>query len=344
MTPKKNYPAISTLTILLLLVPCGAVFAQSFQNAGSTGLQFLKVGMSARAEGMAGAFASVSGDISSLPLNPAGIGSIDRIGVSVQHTNWVAETDLNFIGLVVPISDRVNLALHTTYLTTGGIEITTIDQPEGTGQSYDATDVAVGVTSSVRLTSQLTFATTVKYLQERIYDVASGGVALDAGMWYSTGFKSLNLGFAISNLGFDQNFAGRQLEIKYAPPAPSEPASSAELQTLQYGLPLMFRASGSFDLFEMFAEKLTDHQLLTSIDFVQNADTPERILVGMEYGWSKTLFLRGGYVGNADELGLTGGVGTLLTISGTDVQFDIAASSLGRFGLSYRVGVAVLSN
>jgi len=343
MAFKKHF-LIPLIVAGLLLVPYGASFAQSFQNAGSTGLQFLKIGMSARAEGMGGAFASVAGDISSLTINPAGIGSIDRIGVSVQHTNWVAQTDMNFIGLVVPISSDVNLALHTTYLTSGGIEITTIDQPEGTGQSYDAADIAVGFTSSVKLTSQLSFAATVNYLQERIYDEISGGVSLDVGMWYSTGFNSLNLGFSICNLGFDQNFTGRQLEVQYAAPAPSEPPSNAELQTLGFSLPLMFRASGSFDLFEMFGEKLTDHQLLTSIDFVQNADTPERVLVGMEYGWNKTLFLRGGYVFNADELGLTGGIGTLVTVSGTDVQFDVAASSLGRFGLSYRVGVAILSN
>ncbi|HTR81933.1 MAG TPA: PorV/PorQ family protein [Bacteroidota bacterium] len=343
MASKKHF-LILLIVAGLLLVPYGSSVAQSFQNAGSTGMQFLKIGMSARAEGMGGAFASVAGDISSLTINPASIGSIDQIGVSVQHTSWVAETNLNFIGLVVPISDDVNLALHTTYLTTGDIEITTIDQPEGTGQFYNASDIAVGLTSSIRLTSQLTFATTFNYLQERIYDEMSGGVSLDVGMWYSTGFKSLNIGFVISNLGFDQNFEGHQLDVQYVPSEPSEPPVNAELQTLDYSLPLSFRASGSFDVFEMFGDKLTDSQLLMSIDFVQNADTPERVLVGIEYGWYKTLFLRGGYVANADELGLAGGIGTMVAISGADVQFDVAASSLGRFGLSYRFGVAVLSN
>lgn len=328
----------------MLLLPVGMLFSQSFQNAGSTGLQFLKIGMSTRSEGMGGAAASLDGDISLLTLNPASIGNMHQLGLSIQRTNWVASTDLNFIGLVVPLSDQVNLALHTTYLTSGGIEITTIDAPEGTGEFYDVSDVAVGLTSSVRLTSQLTFATTIKYVQERIYDVSSDGLSLDAGMWYATGFNSLNLGFVITNLGFDQTFTGKPLEVKYAPSDPAEPNVNAQLQAQKYGLPLAFRASGSFDLFEMFLEKMDEHQLRMAIDFVQNADTRERVLTGMEYSWTKTFFVRGGYAFNADELGWSGGIGTFLNISGTDVQFDAAASSLGRFGLSYRFGVAILSN
>ena len=330
--------------VILLLLPLHYCAPQSLQNAGSTGLQFLKIGAGARAQGMGGAFASIAGDISSLAVNPAGIGSLSKLGLSVQHTGWVAATELNFIGLVVPISDEVNLALQTTSLTTGSIEMTTIDQPDGTGERYDATDIAVGLTGSVRLTPQLTFATTIKYIQERIYDISSDGLALDAGMWYATGFKSLDLGFVISNLGFDQQFSGDALRVKYDPVDPSEPSSKAELQTAQFALPLSFRASGSFDVLEMFDNKIDGHRVTTALDFEQSADTPERVHLGMEYGWREMVFVRGGYIFNADELSWSGGIGALVELPGAVVQFDAAASSLGRFGVCYRFGIAITVN
>ena len=333
--------SIFLLGFLLLLNPRETLHAQAFRNAGSAGAQFLKIGVGARAMGMGGAYGSLAGDVTTLAWNPAGIGTIDAIQVSAQHTSWVADLDHNFIGLVVPVTDQFSFGFHTVYLTSGAIEITTIDNPEGTGQFYDASDVAVGVTSSVRLTTQLTFATTVKYVEERIYDVTSGGVALDAGAWYSTGFRSLNIGFGLSNLGFEQTFSGRPLEVKFTPGSPGEPPVNAELQALSFTLPLLFRASGSFDFFEMFAEPIQDHALLTVIDFIQHSDTEERLVLGAEYTWHNVVSLRSGYIFNADELSWGAGGGVHLNVSDFRIDVDYAANSLGRFGIGHRIGLSV---
>ena len=329
------------LIILLSLALYGSTAAQAFRNAGSTGAQFLKIGVGARAMGMGGAYASLAGDATSLAWNPAGIGTIQTNVLSVEHTGWVEGVEHNFIGLVVPVTDQFNLAFHTIYTSSGDIEITTIDNPEGTGNNYDVSDVAAGITSSVRLTSQLTFAGTVKYLQERIYDVQSDGVAADAGAWYATGFRSLTIGFSVMNLGFDQKFSGRSLEVKYNPVNTGEPAINAELQALTYGLPLMFRASGSFDVFEMFSEPIEDQKLTAVFDFVQHADTPEQLIVGGEYTWQNTVSLRSGYVMNADELSWSAGGGARFEVSGFRLEANYSVSSLGRFGLGQRFGVTV---
>ena len=335
----RKLPVIVLGTILTVTsVPS---FSQSFNNAGSTGAQFLKIGIGARAMGMGGAFGSISGDVSSLAWNPAGIGTIYNLQLAAEHNSWVAGIDHNFIGLVVPVTDQFNLGFHTVYLTSGEIEITTIDNPEGTGQFYDALDIAVGVSSSVRLTSQLTFATTVKYIEERIYEVTSSGLALDAGAWYATEFRGLKIGFAVSNLGFDQTFSGRQLEVNYDPGTPGEPPVNAELSAEPFKLPLLFRASGSFDFFEMFMDPLEDHRLLTVIDFIQHSDSDERLILGGEYTWQNLLSVRSGYEFNADELTWSVGGGVRVDVSEFRVGFDYAASSLGRFGLGHRVGLVL---
>jgi hypothetical protein len=314
---------------------------QSFQNAGSTGAQFLKIGVGARAMGMGGASASIEGGVTALAWNPAALGRLDAIAVSVEHNAWVEGITHNFVGVVVPVSDQVTLGFHTVFLGTGDIEITTIDQPEGTGSFYDASDISAGLTTTVRLTTQLAFATTVKYVQEQIYEMTSGGVAVDAGAFYETGFRSLNLGFSLSNLGFEQSFTGRPLEVKYDPPAPGEPQVGAELETMPFVPPLVFRASGSFDVFTMFDEPSPDHRLLAALDFVQQSDTPERLALGMEYTWANLLSLRSGYLFNADELSWGAGAGVRIALSEVVVSADYAANSIGRFGLAHRFGLTL---
>jgi hypothetical protein len=291
--------------------------------------------------GMGGAYASMDGDVASLAWNPAGIGTVQQIQLSVQHTAWVAGLDHNFIGLVVPITDQVNLAFHTIYLTSGKIEITTIDNPEGTGEYYDATDIAAGLTASVRLTSQLAFAGTIKYITERIKDVSSGGVAADAGVQYATGFRSLALGFTVANIGFEQQFSGPSLEVHYQPPDPGEPLAKSELATQQFRLPLLFRASGSFDCFSMFDEPLEGHKLLLAVDFNQYTDTQEHLALGTEYSWQGMLSVRSGYVFNADELSWSLGAGVRVAPGDFQISVDYAASALGRFGLGHRIGILV---
>jgi hypothetical protein len=315
--------------------------AQSGGNAGSAGAQFLKIGVGARAMGMGGAFGSIEGDATSLAWNPAGIGAIERIDVAVQHTVWVADMNHDFIGLVVPVTDQFTLALHTIVLSSGKIEITTIDNPEGTGESYDATDLAIGLTSSVRLSSQLVLAATVKYIEERIYEVRSSGLAMDAGASYETGFRSLRIGFGVSQLGFDQSFSGRPLEVHYEPANPGEPAVEAELSADEFQLPLTFRAGASFDVITMFSEPSTEHRLIAALDFMQCTDVTERVAIGAEYAWEKTLFLRAGNLFNADELSWSVGAGLGLTLDDVHISFDYAASSLGIFGLGHRVGIEV---
>lgn len=337
MNSMQRTTAIAALVVVFTLVGS----AQAFRNAGSTGAQFLKIGVGARAMGMGGAYASASGDATTLAWNPAGIGTIETIQLSVQHTGWVADIAHNFVGLVVPVTDHFNLGLHTVYLTSGDIEITTIDLPEGTGQFYDVGNIAVGATASVRLTLLLTLATTVKYIEERIHDVTSSGLALDAGTWYRTGFRSLTLGFLVSNLGFDQQFSGRSLEVRYEPPSPGEPPVKAELQTLNYPLPQTFRASGSFDFFEMFASRMEDHALLIAMDFIQHSDTPERFVLGTEYTWQNLISIRTGYLFNADELSWSFGAGAKLPIDEFGISADYAVSSLGRFGLAHRFGISL---
>jgi len=331
----------SSFILVVTIALCGTdAAAQAFKNAGSAGSQFLKIGVGARASAMGGAYASIAEDPAALAWNPAAIGPMHDISVEADYTKWAADLGLNFVGIIVPITDRVNIGFHSIWLTSGDIEITTIDKPEGTGEVYDAGSIAVGMTGSVRLTPQLSFAMTMKYIEERIYDVSGSTVAADAGMWYNTEYRSLVLGFTVLNLGFDHGFAGKSLDVRYAPLSLDEPPVKAGVQTSLNQLPLTFRAAGSFDLFSMFFEPLKLQRLTTAINFIQYSDTQEQVALGAEYAWNDLLFLRGGYIFNDDELGWNTGVGLHLNLTDINITIDYAARDLGRFGLGHCVGLS----
>ena len=63
-------------------------------NAGLTAFPILTIPFGGRSEGMAGAFAAVSDDISFIEINPAGSSMLARSEVAVFHNNWIADTKI----------------------------------------------------------------------------------------------------------------------------------------------------------------------------------------------------------------------------------------------------------
>jgi hypothetical protein len=63
-------------------------------NAGLTAFPVLNVPMGGRSEGMAGAFAAVSDDISFIEYNPAGSSMLSRSEFALFHNNWIADTKI----------------------------------------------------------------------------------------------------------------------------------------------------------------------------------------------------------------------------------------------------------
>ena len=71
----------------MLLAVAGSVSAQSFK-AGTSGAQFLKIGVGARALGMGGAFASIADDATAAFTNPAGLTTLSKAEISFEGRQW----------------------------------------------------------------------------------------------------------------------------------------------------------------------------------------------------------------------------------------------------------------
>ncbi|MCL2809303.1 MAG: UPF0164 family protein [Treponema sp.] len=67
------------------------------KNAGLTAFPVLNIPFGGRSEGMAGAFAAVSDDVSFLEFNPAGSSMLEKSELAFFHNNWIADTNIEAI-------------------------------------------------------------------------------------------------------------------------------------------------------------------------------------------------------------------------------------------------------
>ncbi|MBS1536562.1 MAG: PorV/PorQ family protein [Bacteroidetes bacterium] len=321
--------------------------AGDFRKVGAAGSQFLKIGVGARASGMAGAYGSVGNDISSLYWNAAGIADIKDIAGSFSYTSWFAGFSHNFVGGCIPLSDKYRAAFSITSFTSDQIPITTIEKDQGTGAKYSVSDFAIGLSFGGYITDQFSFGTTLKYIQNAFSTVSASGIAFDVGTIYKTGFQGTKIGFSIHNLGGQQNYTGQDLN-RTGKLVPEQYASPSDLQLLSspYNLPLTFRASISTDVMSFInGESITpsdaDHKWIACVDFETLSDTPEQFSIGTEYVWKNFIAIRGGYRFGHDTFNVAGGVGLKYISGGFDGQIDYSISPAQNLGLVNRFTLSV---
>ncbi|MBN1326787.1 MAG: UPF0164 family protein, partial [Candidatus Cloacimonetes bacterium] len=92
-----------SLLLVIILIP-NLLSAKIFAKAGTAGLQFLKLGIDARAIGMGEAYTAVTDDISSVYWNPAGLALKPYTQVLLSHTEWVADIRYEYAAMSVPFS------------------------------------------------------------------------------------------------------------------------------------------------------------------------------------------------------------------------------------------------
>lgn len=308
--------------------------AQEFSKAGTAAGQFLKIPVGARATSMAGTFTSVANDISTLYWNPAGTAALRRFEVGVSYTRWLADIEHDFLGVVLPLGEHSSIGASVIQLSSGDIEVTTIDQPKGTGTFYDARDLAFAITYAQYLIENVSVGASAKYVSQRIWNTSAQTVAFDFGVLLHTGFSGLNIGLAFQNFGPGLTMDGSDLikTVDLDPASTINPPAEAVLKTQPASLPTSYRASISMPLIgENGLLQLSDASLIVASDAVHLNDNREHYAIGADFGYAGTFFVRGGYTFNTDEEGLTLGSGVIVPLGTAAASFDYAYAAFGVF-------------
>lgn len=317
------------ILLFVMFLTFSGLFAQN--KVGTTAAPFLGIGAGPRAISMGGAFVAVASDPSALYWNPAGISRDGRTQAFMEHTNYLLGTSYNFFGAVVAIDEDNAIGLSVTNLAYGTSNVTTVDQPDGTGETWDANDWAIGLSYSRNLTDRFSIAGTAKMIIQQIWRESATGFALDAGLLYITPLNNLKIGMEIANFGTEMQMSGEDLLITVSPDESVVGANSkipAEYTTNSYPIPLIFRVGLAMDVI-----KSSDNRLTLAADAIHPSDNVQSVNVGAEYCWDNLVSARVGYKSlfvPASEEGLTFGIGLNYDITNKfNVKLDYGFENYG---------------
>lgn len=339
---------IKLIRFIVTLIFCTSItFAQSFisnvSKRGTSAATFLSIGQSSRATGMGSAFVGVQGDPSGLYWNPAAIASIEGMSIMFDHTNWIADVAYNYFAGTYNVEGFGTLGMSIIISDIGDMQVTTISQPEGTGQTFSATDFAVSLAYALNLTDKFAIGFNPKFIYQSIWNTSATAFAVDMGVQYITPFDDMVLAMSISNFGTKMKLEGNSTLVLYD----ADPLSNgnndkipAYLETESWALPLLFRVGIAYE-----PVRTDDHRLLLAVDAMHPSDNYESVNVGAEYTFMNIFSIRGGYKSlflEQTEETFALGFGIQKQIIGNvTLHFDYAYQDFGRLSDIQKISFAV---
>lgn len=329
------------LWLLVLIFAHGSVYAQS--KVGTTIGAFLRIEPSARVAGLGNAGSALPGGIEAVYFNPGAIGTIETAAVSYTHSFWLADIDYNYAALALPIKGVGNFFASVTALNSGDMDVRTVEQPLGTGERFNVSNVAVGIGYGLRVTSRFATGIQVNFGTERIWHTSNKLVTFSVGTIYRLSESGATLGFGLMNFGTSAQFTGGDLAIQYDPDpdiAGNNGSLPADQATGSFPVPVMFRLGLSVPF-----STSEDSRFLALIEALHPNDNSESANVGLEWEWKRIFALRAGYqtlLQTDGQLGLTMGFGVMGNLGNNTYQVDYAWADHERLQDTHRVSMAII--
>jgi hypothetical protein len=285
---------------------------------------------------MGGAYVASGEDATALYWNPGAFQQAGKSQFIFSQTDWLVGTKFRWFGFMMNLGEEHAVGLSITQLDYGDEEVTTVTQPNGTGERWSAQDLSIAASYSRRLTDRFSLGGSLKYIQQRIWNESANTFAFDLGLLFVTGFNGMKLGVTMTNFGGDLKLEGRDLQQR-VDIDPSNSGSNktlvANLKTDPWSLPLVFKVGVAMDVV-----KNSDVKVTLAADGVRPSDNDQFLNFGGEAGWSNTVFFRGGYkvrlaTSNEDQEGLSLGAGLRYLMQGLGtLDVDYAFTKFGLFG------------
>ena len=270
--------------------------------AGTTGAQFLKLSIGARAAALGESFVGLSDDINSIYWNPAGLTNLTNLQVTVSGTISYENVYYGFLGIGRNISDGNAFGLGVTYL--GIDKMRGYDVDGNPTSDYTANDIAVALSYAWRLRN-ISFGITAKAIQQKIADATADSFGVDFGGLYN--LQKITFGLALQNFGPQIGFNEK------------------------FNLPTSVKFGFSYKPKENLI-------LLSDLNFP--FDYTPNLHVGTEFVYKGILVLRLGFrTTTIDTLGILSAFSAGIGIKIERINFDYAILPYGDLGLTHRISI-----
>ena len=328
----KNNTKLKIIMILLLFFAIDICFAQD--KVGTAAAPFLGIPTGGKAIGMGGAFTSIADDATALFWNPGAISRIKKQDVCVSQTDHFLDTKHKYFGASIMITPQDAIGIHFNNFDYGAREkVTTVEEPDGTGEYWEASDLAIGLSYSRNVTDRFSIGGTVKYIKQTIWHESASQFSLDLGLLFITQFNGLQIAATIKNFGGELQLDGNDLLNRIDLDPDNEGNNEnivALLKTDKFPIPLTYTIGVSMPIINQ--ENL---KLIVSADAVRPTNNCEYLNIGSELKIIKYLNIRAGYQSlgqNYAENGLTLGFGLDIPLYNYNLIVDYAYQDYGKLG------------
>lgn len=288
-----KYKAFFIILMACLLISSAHVFAGTGKRIATAGATELLIPVGARGTALGGANMANAAGIDALYWNPAGAAMSNASAEAMfSYQNWLGDLNVTYLAATAQMGSLGSLGLSLKTLDFGDIMETTVANPEGTGTTFSPSYVTLGVTYSRKMTDRILFGATVKLVSEKIMSTSATGVGFDFGLQYVSPLSGLKLGVAMTNYGGNMKFDGNNLERRVFMPGTEAGTvqTSIAIPPASFDLPSQLKIGVSYDV------GLGESMGLDLMGaFVNNAYAFDQYIVGAEYDFKNTLFLRASY-------------------------------------------------
>jgi hypothetical protein len=279
-----------------------------FNRAGKTIYNFLRVEQGARPVALGGAFTSIADDANAIFYNPAGLTQISSVGYAVSYADWLVGSKF-FSGAFSYTGSLGTLGFSYIQFGIEEFEETLPLQPQGTGRMVDAGNLALGLAYAREITDKLSVGGHIRYIQETLDQDTRKTVAFDLATLYRTGFRGLNLGVSLRNLGPDQ-------------------AVSKATRSESFPMPIDFNVTVAS---EIIGSRKGPFGLTLAFENGFTVDLGDRYRVGAELWLMNLIAARGGYRFNYSNEDFSFGFGISPKIKGQQLNIDLAYTNFKEY-------------
>jgi len=329
---------INILTALLL-VSISVVHAGGGSRNGTGGAAQLLIPVGTQGIALSGSNVSSMNGIEALYWNPAGI-SRNKYGIEAtfSHMSYIADIGVNYGAVSFDIEGFGVLAFSLKTLGVGDIDVTTVQNPDGTGQTYAPQLFTAGLTYARNLSDRVSVGLTGKLISEELGLVNTTGFAFDIGVMYTGlgGMDGLSFAIIMKNLGPQMKFAGSGLNVIAGADGYNRPNQYYTIEAASVELP------SSLEIGFAYSPVINESNSLSlSSTFQNNNFAGDQYKIGAEYTYDNLLSLRGGYTLAPDYdkenfiYGFTAGFGINYDFEGVRLKFDYAFREVKYFDSSH---------
>jgi len=295
------------------------------ERVGSSGGQFLRIPVGARAVALGNANTALASGATALFSNPGALSTVHHDhSLFVSHFSYAADIDIHHMGYVQRHASW-QWGFGLGVLDSGEIPRTTETQPLGTGQTFNADQVVATVGLSRLLTDRITLGASVKFLQESLDDYENRAYLLDLGALYYLGYRTARIGFAVNNFGPDLRLNGN-------------PPEDAGFEGSWQSFPAPTNASFGF---AYDADVFSRNVLTLGLDFIHPSDEGEAIVFATEWTVADAISFRGAFRETQDDDTITGGLGLRWDLDDRPIRLDYGFADRGSFGLLHTITLEI---